>query len=521
MLDKALLIEYVYKHFGDDAEYVLANYQPTGPKGLRRMLGEIYPEYFCKAYMPDQFDREFGDYAIEWMHDFKTIIEAKQPTKEARIGPRGHSKSTIWTVGMTAWGTCYQKFVYVLFLSSNQDLGSSFLVKDRSVFESPQIIEDFGILKGKIWNNYELETSTGISIDCSGWTAGIRGKNKKRRPDLIIFDDLEDKDVMNSPSIRAKLEKAFNEEMLKLGDYDTIYIYVGTLLAVDSLLAKVIEKPSWKSKIYKKVISFPENEQLWEEWRKIFRDLSNENRMDDAYDFYMSNKTEMLKGVKMLWPGKYPDDKMTYKGAYYNTMLEREESEDAFWQEDQNQPKSSGDMPFKTLKYWQQLYEEAPKIEKLKLSIDPAEGKAQNNTGYTLGGSLSNGVCIIEGQLKDHKLNKIMEHVVWFIKTWPEIDEIIFEQNTYKEDGTEQLRKYLVERGCYRKVTGVLSTDNKYNRIIQMEPDINNGIILFNKINEEYNKEVLDFHAKATGDDAPDSLHKLWKRLKKPNYFMA
>ncbi|HUX80302.1 MAG TPA: hypothetical protein VMW10_11270 [Alphaproteobacteria bacterium] len=520
---KALLIDKIVEHFGmDDAETILTTYPATGPSGLRRMLGEMDPEYFCKAYMPDQFDREFGDYAIEWMNDCKAIIEAGQSTKEARIGPRGHSKSTIWTVGMPTWAACYKKRKYILFLSANEDTSSNFLIKSRNIMESPAIIEDFGPQKGKTWNNYEIETVNDITIECSGWTAGIRGKNKKRRPDLVIFDDLEDKKVMESPSLRTKLEKAFTEEMLKLGDFDTIYIYVGTLLAVDSLLAKVMEKPTWKFKLYKKVISFPgdEGEKLWEDWRKIFRDLRNESRMEDAYQFYLDHKDEMVNGVKMLWPGKYPDEKMVYKGAYYATMLEREESEDAFWQEDQNEPKSSGDMPFKAIRYWQELYNEPPKIERLKLTIDPAEGKGLDNTAYTLGGSLHGGVCVREGQLKDHKLNKIMEHTAWFIKTYPEIDEVILEENTYKEDGTEQLRQYLVSKGLYRKVTGFRSTDNKHNRILQMEPDINNGLILFNKINTQYNNEVLMYHNKADHDDAPDGLHKLWKTLKKPNYYM-
>jgi predicted phage terminase large subunit-like protein len=521
---KALLIDKIVEHFGlDDAETILTIYPATGPSGLRRMLGEIDPEYFCKTYMPDQFDRDFGDYALEMMNDIKAIIEAGQATKEARVAPRGHAKSTICTVAMPAWAACYKKRKYILFLSSNEDTSSNFLGKVKNVLESTAIIEDFGPQKGKTWNNYELETVHGITIECSGWTAGIRGKNKKRRPDLVTFDDLEDKKVMESPSLRAKLEKAFTEEMLKLGDYDTIYIYVGTLLAVDSLLAKVIEKPTWKYKLYKKVISFPddEGEKLWEDWRTIFRDLKNENRMEDAYHFYLEHKDKMVNGVKMLWPGKYPDDKMVYKGAFYNTMLEREESEDSFWQEDQNQPRSSGDMPFKTIRYWQELYEEPPKIEHLKLTIDPAEGKGLDNTAYTLGGSLHGGVFVRDGQLKDHKLNKIMEHTAWFIQTYPEIDEVIFEENTYKEDGTEQLRQYLVSKGLYRKVTGFRSTDNKHNRILQMEPDINNGLVLFNKINTQYNNEVLMYHNKADRDDAADSLHKLWKTLKKPQYYMG
>jgi predicted phage terminase large subunit-like protein len=113
-----------------------------------------------------------------------------------------------------------------------------------------------------------------------------------------------------------------------------------------------------------------------------------------------------------------------------------------------------------------------------------------------------------------------MEHTAWFITNYPEIDEIILEENTYKEDGTDQLRDYLAEKELYRKVTGFRSTDKKHNRIIQMEPDMNTGMILFNKLNVKYNEEVLKYSAIAKHDDAPDGLHKLWKTLKIPNYYI-
>jgi predicted phage terminase large subunit-like protein len=482
------------------------------------MLGEIYPEYFCKAYLPDQFEREFGDYAIEWMHDCKDIIEAAQPTKEARIGPRGHSKSTIWTVGMTIWATCYKKRNYILFISANEDTSSNFLGKDKNALESQSIVEDFGPQKGRVWNNYEIETTTGITLECAGWTAGIRGKNKKRRPDLVIFDDLEDKKVMESQSLRTKLEKAFSEEMLKLGDFDTIYIYVGTLLAVDSLLAKTIQKPTWKYKIYKKVLQFPDEkgEKLWEEWRKIYRDMYNDNRMDDAYTFYLENKEDMIRGVKMLWSGKYPEDLMTYKGAYYNTMLEREESEDAFFQEDQNEPRNTSDLKFNNIQYWKEWPD---KIKSLKLAIDPSEGK-HDFTAYSCGGEMNGGYFIKEGKLARHDPYQIMQEVVRIIKEYPDIDEVVLESNLFKDLLKSELIKKLCEENCYRTVTHKHASDNKHIRIMKMEPDINGQKVFFNEFNTDYNKQVKDYHQKSDFDDAPDSLQLLISGLKKPNYYI-
>lgn len=519
---KNLIIEYTYKHFGEDAELVLINFPLTGPNGLRRMLGEIYPEYFCKAYLSEQFDREFAEYSRTILDTLKNVIESNTREKQALIAPREYGKSTFSSFAMPTWAALYKKKKFIFFISSNGDISSNFLEKTKKALESPAIIEDFGEQKGKIWNADNINLRNGVWIACSGWKSGLRGINKDTRPDLIILDDLEDKSTIESDSLRKKLETSFNEEIGRLGTFNTDYFYIGTLLDEDSLLARVTKMPSWKFLFIKRVESFPENEQLWEEWRKIYRNIANENRFDDAWNFYLANKEEMLKGAKVSWEDKVPADKTKYPGGYYNVMLDREAfGEDAFWKEDQSEPRNSSDRPFSNQRYWQSLYDAPPKIEKLKLTIDPCEGKGLDNTSYTLGGLLNGAVIVREGQLKNHKLNALMDHVVWFINEYPEIDEVIFEENTYKEDGTEQLRQHLVEKGCYRKVTGFRSTDNKHNRIMQMEPDMNNGVILFNNLNTQYNNEVLKYHAKAKHDDAPDGLHKLWKTLKKPNYYMA
>lgn len=519
---KALLINKVIEHFGvDDAEFILTSYPLTGPTGLRRMLGEIDPAYFCKAYMPDQFEREFADYSRVILNTLQGVIESQTREKQAIIAPREHGKSTFSSFAMPTWAALYEKKRFIFFISSNGDISANFLEKTKKSLESQATIEDFGSQKGRSWNAEEICLKNGVWIACSGWKSGLRGINKDTRPDLIILDDLEDKGTIESDSLRRKLETCFNEEIGRLGTYNTDYFYIGTLLSDDSLLKKVTQMPAWKSLILKRVISFPENEQLWEEWRKIYRDISNENRFDAAWEFYLANKEEMLAGSEVLWDDKVPAAKTKYPGGYYNVMLDREAfGEDAFWKEDQSEPRNSSDMPFKTQRYWQSLYDEPPKIEKLKLAIDPSEGKGLDSTSYTLGGSLNGALIVIEGQLKNHKLNAIMEHVVWFIKEYPETDEIIFEENTYKEDGTEQLRQHLVEKECYRKVTGFRSTDNKHNRIMQLEPDMNNGVILFNNLNTQYNNEILKYHAKAKHDDAADSLAALWKTLKKPNYYI-
>lgn len=518
---KDLLIEYAFKHFGDDTELVLTNFPLTGPSGLRRMLGEIYPEYFCRTYLSELFDKEFGDYAKEILNELTKSIQSESAEKRAVIAPRGHGKSTLSSVAIPTWAALYKKKKFTFFISANGDTAANFLDKVKKALENPEVIQDFGPQKGRVWNADNICLKNDCWVGCTGWKSGIRGINKDRRPDLVILDDLEDKSTLDSDSLRIKLETCFNEEIGRLGDYDTDMFYIGTLLSTDALLARVIQMPSWRTLFYKRVISFPNDkgEKLWEEWRKIFRDLNNEKRMDDAYAFYLQNKVDMIKGTKVLWEGKTPESKMKYAGAYYGVMLDREAfGEDAFQKEDQNNPQSAKDKPFKKLTYWNEWPEQ---IKKLKLAVDPSEGKG-DSSAYVIGGELNGGYFIKDGKLALHNPYQIMDEIIKFIKEYPEIEEIILESNLFKDLLKDELIKKLCEADCYRMVTHIKATDNKEIRIMKLEPDITGGKILFNQLNVTFNEEIKDFSIKpkCKHDDAADSLALLHRTLKKPSYYI-
>ncbi len=424
--------------------------------------------------------------------------------------------STLCTFALPTKSALYKKKEFVLFISANADMAANFLEKTKKALQNPEIVQDFGNQKGKIWNADNICLKNGTWIACTGWKSGIRGINKDTRPDLVICDDLEDKMTMESDSMRLKLENCFKEEIGRLGYYKTDMFYIGTLLSNDSLLAKVIKDPSWQTLFYKCVLSFPDDEKLWEQWREIYRDLNNDNRKDESYEFYLKNKNEMLKGTKVLWEGRFPESKMEYKGDYYNIMLMREKfGEDAFWKEDQNEPRSGTDKKFKQITYWDKL----PEIKTLKLAIDPSEGKG-DSTAYVCGGEHNEGCYVKDGQLKLHDPYELMEHVVWYIKEYPDIDEVLLESNLFKDLLKSELIKKLCENDCYRTVTHNHASENKYIRIMKMEPDIVSGKVLFNELNVQFNEQVKDFSKTCKHDDAPDGLQILWKKLKTPNYYM-
>lgn len=514
MLDdnqKKLLIKTLKKHYPNSYKKMLDSFPLTGHNGLRRALGEKDIQYFCKAYLTDQFEREFGGYAVEILDTLRTRIESKAQENQAVVAPREHGKSTLSSFAIPTWSAVYEKKKFVLFISANSDTAENFLKKTQKALESAAIVEDFGNLKGDTWNNEEINLNTGIWVCCTGWKSGLRGMNKDTRPDLIILDDLEDKQTMESPALREKLEKAFREEIGRLGYYKTDYFYIGTLLAEDALLAQVIQDPSWKVLFYKCVTSFPEHDELWDRWRAIYRNIENDNRFNDAYQFYLQNKDVMLAGAEVLWPGRFPDNEMEYQGAYYNVMLNREKwGEDAFWKEDQNEPRSSKGEIFHTMLSWSEFPKDIP----LVLAIDPSEGKG-DSSAFVVGGCYKSGYIVRDGFLMPYGPEKTVEFAIALIKMYPEIYEVVVEENLFRELLRKYLKDEMIKKRLLRHIVPVRNTKNKHARIMQLEPLVNGGSILFNSANEKYNDEVARYKFGVAHDDAPDDLEMLINRLRK------
>ncbi|MBU9714429.1 phage terminase large subunit [Evansella tamaricis] len=521
-----LLYNYLSRHFSDDEiEELVTNYPLTGTNGLRKMLGEIDIEYFCKAYIHDQFKLDFGDYAQEILSTLKNGIESNAKENLAVVAPRSHGKSTISSLAIPAWAAVYQRKSYILFISANGDISANFLTKIQRMLESPEVIEDFGIQRDKkrTWNADGLETIHGVWVACSGWQSGLRGLNKNTRPDLIILDDLEDKKVMESESLQKKLEGAFRDEISRLGFYKTDMFYIGTLLSQNSLLARVMNEPSWKTLFYQCVKSFPKNEHLWDEWRSIYRNLENPNRMDDAYSFYCENKEAMLDGVEVLWEGRFPENEVKYKGAYYNIMLEREKSgEAAFWKEDQNQPTSSENYILKSL----QTFETLPRLDEMEvvLGVDPSMGKTSKADYSALcvlaKHKQTTRKYVIDGQLHKVPPNELIKMIIDLCKKYPSITTIGFESVLFQEYIADDLRQKLKEEEMYHVlVKNVKPRTNKHARIMNLEPFVTRGEILFNRDCVSFNKQVEDYHYGAKNDDAPDVLqlsYELVEGIKKP-----
>lgn len=115
------------------------------------------------------------------------------------------------------------------------------------------LMADFGDLTGdEKWTESEIQTSTDASLVAAGADSNLRGFLKGgNRPDLVIVDDIEDDENINTSEQRDKTEGLLNRKIINMLAPGGDVFVIGTLLHNDSLLAKLLK--GWKGTKYKAI----------------------------------------------------------------------------------------------------------------------------------------------------------------------------------------------------------------------------------------------------------------------------
>lgn len=496
-----------------------------GECGLRKKLAAFDLSYFGRAYLPHYFVRKSPHFHEEldgiWSQG---VMKGKSPLKEARTisrmkgsrqvvaAPRGHAKSTNFTFKDSLHAILYEYKHYILILSDSSEQAEGFLDDIKTELEdNANIIMDFGSLKGdKAWRSGVIMTSTDIKAEAIGSGKKVRGRRHRNwRPDLIVLDDIENDENVNTPEQRRKLKSWFDKAVSKAGDTYTDIMYIGTILHYDSLLSNVLVNPRYKARKYRAVISEAVNAKLWEEWENIYTNLFNENHEEDAKAFYKAHEREMLLGTEVLWEEKL---------SYYDLMEIRvSEGEASFNSELQNDPVDPDNATFNP--EWFDYYEpELMNFSSLEFIFiganDPSLGKnKKSDTSSIINLALSTKtgyMYVVDASVEKRKPDVI-------------IDDVFEMQRRLKRDYGKGFYKFGVEvvqfqyyfkevmaaksvkEGEYIPIEEIQSTVNKTLRIESLQPVIKNKYLKFNRDHKTLLKQLQEFPM-GKNDDAPDGL---------------
>lgn len=476
----------------------------------------------------------------ELHHDLFAVTQfGERSIRRARAAPRGYAKSTVTALIKPIHDICYALEKFIVIFSNTQDQAFQKLRDIRSeVLTNAALIDDYGIcFHTKTPGESEYIVWCGNhSVLFAGFGAGteVRGiRYGADRPSKIIVDDGEHSEEVLNEAIRKKYEDWMFQVVSKLGTKETNIEVIGTILHIESLLAKLLVNPAYSGKLYKAVISWSQRQDLWDQWTRIYTNIDDDERVAKSQAFYIANEAELLKGVRVLWPEKE---------SYLDLMKELiETGRRAFMKEKQNEPIGGEDHLFEELQFyhetsegllieksgvlikWDQLKGQNGKFLNAYAVLDPATGQTKARAGKSL-----DFACIPTG-LRDPK-GRLFVHSDWTRRATPtkqiaavfdlhvqfDYQKFGVETNLYRDLLTENLirERKRIEQETKKVVKipfyDINNVDNKEKRIYTLEPKVSHGWILFNRaLSGEFVQQMLSF-PHGSHDDCPDALEMLW-----------
>lgn len=169
----------------------LSGGKPLGTDDVTRWLRTLWPGKFEAELAP------FHTELLEWLFE----RDPSKSSSRAFIWPRGFAKTTLGRVMPIALAT--REYSYVLYVQATQAMANSSVQSIGDLLSKPAVAQHYPLLgqpevsdtgQQKAWRQSRLHTASGLIIDAAGLDTAIRGLNLDgRRPDVIIFDDIDAK----------------------------------------------------------------------------------------------------------------------------------------------------------------------------------------------------------------------------------------------------------------------------------------------------------------------------------------
>ena len=192
----------------------------------------------------------------DFHHEMWELCCSSDP-RVALAAPREHAKSTAITHAFVLAMVLFRVKCFVLLVSDTEGQAVEFLGDIKAEIQGNEALKKtFGIkrvLKDTETNIIvQFQDGELFRILAKGSEQKVRGtKWRAKRPDLIVCDDLENDEIVMNPERREKFRKWFMNALVPCGS-DTCWIrVVGTILHLDSMLMRLIEDPTWVSRVYR------------------------------------------------------------------------------------------------------------------------------------------------------------------------------------------------------------------------------------------------------------------------------
>jgi predicted phage terminase large subunit-like protein len=268
-------------------------------------------EGFCRYYLPHAFTAPIADVHRELLTLSGDCVEEIF---------RGGGKSTCLGA-VILHSILYEWRKFVLVASWTIEQSSEFVRRTRDeLAHNERIIEDFGPQIGNKWTERGFTTRNGATVRAVGVRKGVRGAvSSYERPDLLVVDDIEDDERVQTVEQRDKLYRRLTTAFFNLGSNVSrdLWVWViGTPLHRDCVLRR-LKADGWK---YRRVPATkdgtPAGEPEWPAFGtdKIHERIRKVGSRAARQELFLDPLDEGEAAYELEWFRYYNDDRHIAEG---------------------------------------------------------------------------------------------------------------------------------------------------------------------------------------------------------------
>lgn len=358
-----------------------------------------YGRAFMRWYLPHYMKDERSGFIVppaEWHEAFHQRVFGTlgQGVREVFLAPRGYAKSTVVSLETPLIAAARQLKRYVLMVQETgpqaaQAMGHVIAELDTN----DRLLADFPHLArlrrgGRVTKDTDMDVilASGFRLQAVGAGGSLRGRrNREQRPDLVLVDDLEDDEHVQTAFQRDKLDGWLSSALMgALSPASDVYM-VGTLLHHDAVLARLMGRGApWRPHTYHAVHDVALLMELVDQVEHAITELRdgglvepgewNETLIRDRVDAGLMARVDESSTWRDLW------------GAMRLVAKRKEMGSFAFAREYLHQPvdESRQMFPRSRFRYGdmrRRLLEAEPGelVARVRIGVDPAVGEKREN----------------------------------------------------------------------------------------------------------------------------------------------
>lgn len=447
----------------------------------------------AKTFFPERFYAEFSPAVHDPIFD---LIDSDDQ-HVAIAAPRGSGKTSILALAKAAQAILFGRRKFVVYVShsfENASLQTENL--KRELMTNKVVQHYFGKIKAtkaqmdgmdESFSKSAWVASTGTFVFPRGSGQQIRGLLfKNYRPDLIIIDDLEDPEHIESDDFRKKQKNWLNADLLKSTsrfDPDFKVVYIDTLKHHDALLESLISDTGGK-------------------WKSCRLEICDDNLVPTAPS--MMSAEEVRK---------------EYEYHKAQGIL------DVFYREFRNLPVSTEDAVFKP-EYFKS-YEERDIEDKYIINliiVDPAKTvklHSADSAIVVIGLDLKNSAiyfrdCVAEKMYPD----QLYDHIFTLAERW-NVKSVGIEVTSLNLFITQPVRNQMVMKGARWDLIELNAIGKKEDRVAALAPYYRQGLIYHNATCSLKLETQLEQFPRPAGWDVMDAFAYIIEMMDRGHYYLG